>query len=698
MNFSIIENQANSLRTALRQPISPRKKIILILDFFYELKSNNNKLLQSTYHTEFFGYFKKLLKTVEPEGLHPARISQILDVLNDPEFSEILSNENDSENTNDPIIKNFYFYQKHICDHSAEERLSDEIYFPLIEKVDIPVEGDFGFLDSISVQIKKTQSPTKFLITPAWLETEEKFLFQLQNSLSSAIKIVKQNVKIKDDRWKIFIHFEKRYGEYIGNSFGLALTVKLVEEFLKYYDSKVKVAYATGIALTGGVEAEGNIISFSRELIELKTKIVFFSYARIFIVPESLKIYAKDIADNLKLEFPKRDLQIVGIEDIEDLFNRRNLVFIKRDNSALRTYKFVKKNWVTFILLVLFSLVLIYSGIIDFDDNPFYIKNEGNFALIQNKNGKTLHKIKAAANFDANELAGYAEETQMIVDIDADGDNEFLLTYIIDDENFTNTSRSAIRCFDKNANLIWSYIFDEPVYTIFENHTRTYNHYLIDTASIGREKFIFCFANNAPNYPSAIFKLNLKTGEKHPDVFRHSGHIGGAHIRNSTNDSDKVLTVLALNNGLERVVLFSIKLTELFGQSPAPESYKFLNTPIANFIEYVLIPNPDLVKYFNLRFASIGRNSLVFSKNSSMFEFATSTNEIGLNFTFDINLKLADMSFSDQLIMTRDSLVTKGLLSQTLTRTVEYRNWLMNQLKYWDGKKFISPEERFTMD
>ncbi|MBM3284089.1 hypothetical protein FJY90_07685 [Candidatus Gottesmanbacteria bacterium] len=128
----------------------------------------------------------------------------------------------------------------------------------------------------------------------------------------------------------VIVQIDKRVGFYVDNSLGIPLTIGIIEKLLELYNFAELVTIKSNIALTGGVDKDGNILPCSSEIIRRKVEIVFFSNCKTFIVPKEDELEAKTKADELKKEFPNRNLDIIGIETLSDLLNRRNLIDIRK--------------------------------------------------------------------------------------------------------------------------------------------------------------------------------------------------------------------------------------------------------------------------------------------------------------------------------------------------------------------------------
>ena len=100
-------------------------------------------------------------------------------------------------------------------------------------------------------------------------------------------------------------------------------------------------------------------------------------------------MWAEEKLKELKLLFPNRDLRIIGLSDLNDLLDRRQIVDVRKQKLIVRSGKFVKKNWISAVATVLLAILFGYLFVMDFDDNPeTYCFSDGNKLFVKNKNGK----------------------------------------------------------------------------------------------------------------------------------------------------------------------------------------------------------------------------------------------------------------------------------------------------------------------
>ncbi len=217
--------------------------------------------------------------------------------------------------------------------------------FPVSEiKHDNPELPRFTYLEKINVIISESSIANDFVIIPSGKDIEESIEDQIKISLDYAVSFVKKYIRKLNKHHKVIINFERRYGHYVGDSLGLILTLKFIEELLNYDNSVVQFRALPGTAYSGRFEIDGKTKSLSEESVIKKTEAVFFSGVAAFALPiENLETTQLKLSE-LKKKYPGRDLKLIGVEDIEDLIARRNLVAIKKRSIKERSVKFAKKN------------------------------------------------------------------------------------------------------------------------------------------------------------------------------------------------------------------------------------------------------------------------------------------------------------------------------------------------------------------
>jgi len=554
-----------------------------------------------------------------------------------------------------------------------------------------------GLLETISVHLRRTKETGKFIIVPSGKELEKRLMDQVKISWEAAIEKSKKYLRKKTDRLEVVIRFDKRLGYYTGDSLGTALAILFLEEILKFYNSPVIINKNSVVAITGGMDKDANILPVSEEIIKEKIEVVFYSGINLFVVPKPDEAAANEKLEDIKSQYPNRKLKLISVEDFDDVLNRRDIVEIRKQKIILRSAKFALKNWaaVLFLAMVIF---LVYVGrFYDFNTNPAILVNKGYWLSVQNKNGKELWSKEMNFNADKLLYGSYKKISQLIYDVDGDGNSEVLLANeFFDADNFE--LNHGISCYDSDMNRLWHYKFEKVVSTPSGSHNSQYLSYLIDIVKEGDEVILYSFAVNAPLYPSVIYKLNARTGEKLEGELWHYGHLAAGLIGDFDSNSEKELVMVGINNAFERCVLFSIDLKNLSGQSPYLSDNKFLEIGKANFNEYILLPKTDYSDYFRLRFNWVVRGDFGVERETKRFNFYTIEGEkfedlIAIGYYFNFELDEYTIYIGDAAQVKRDSLVARGEISGPYTTSPEFIQMLEDQIRYWDGKKFISFED-----
>jgi hypothetical protein len=573
---------------------------------------------------------------------------------------------------------------------------SNVLSFPVLESEENNNPIQTGFLETIKVEIKPTKDETNFYISPSGREIEKLIQEQIEISWDLSIKHLKIYVKKFAPHHDIFIHFESKLGHYTGNSLGAALSLVFLKELLSYYNAPVIFSFSGKVAVTGGVEKNENILEVSEEILEKKVTTVFFSTVQTFVVADSEKQTALEKLNELKQDYPNRNLKIIGVDDLDDLLARRNVVKIRRQKVSVRSARFAKKNWAAILFLTM-VLFLVYVGrFYDFDNNPAILINKGYWLSIQNKNGKELWKKRMGFSVDIEYKNQIVAVSQKIIDIDGDGSNEVLLT--TDDQTQYNPPKQPgrVACFSSEGNQVWEYYFRDTVLSVEMKHSSYYISHIIDTVTINETKAIVCFAANVL-YPSAVYFLDLKTGKRIGTTMWHTGHLHSGKIRDFNKDGKKELIMFGLNNSYKRVIAFSVDIDNIDGQLPSDGVRKFVELGNTMINAYVILPNTDYTLYLTSQYNRTLTGQLnVNEAGSGVFNYlmeGEAPNFKGILIKLDENLNVTKIDPSLEFEVARDSLVIKGVLEPPFTHTKEYQKILYDQIRYWDGEKFVTKEE-----
>ncbi len=686
MSISSAEQLRIELNQSLTEISSPREKVFVLASHFNSILGLKSQNLIDAYIPEHIELFINNLKKYDCFGIAPEYTSNLLQTIDELIAINLQGDISDQlKHQKLLIIQKLELLNKSLEGIESSGSKTGVITFPILEKESNRKYFGNGFLESISVHLKRTKEEQKFILVPSGEELEERLHRQLEDSWQIAVNKSQCYLRKKIENYEVIIEFDKKFGFIEGNSLGTALTISFLKEILSFYNSKISITPASSISFTGGMDEQGKVTNFSEVIIKQKTESIFYSDIELFIVPKNDEELANARLNELKEEFPKRDLRIIGIEDINDLLNRRNIVEIKKQLVIVRSGKFVKKNMVAFSLILIIAIMIYFAGWWDLDTNPSIVKNENEWVLVQNKNGKLLWKKKMG--FDVRDLsfAHMPSITHKIVDINSDGLNEVILAREIRNDNELISPNGRITCFSSEGDIIWENYFNDEIKSKDMIHSKDYFSFIIDTVKINKTKILMCFADNVL-YPGVVYFIDIKNGNRVGTTLWNYGHLHSGKIGDFNKDDRKELVMFGINNAFKRAIVFSIDIDKIEGQLPTDEKKGFIDIKPAKFNNYVLLPKTDYTESLTGNYNSTMWGYFLRNQDSTrIINFlmeGKASDPKGIMIELNGNLEVTKIDPSLEFEIARDSLVSKGIISKPYTNSEEYKKVLWDQIEY----------------
>lgn len=672
----------------------------LFVNYFETILSHNNPNIIEAFLKEFIADFITSIKKFDVWGVDPSftnRLNVILEKLSDLDCFEA-----DAQTLLKEIerIKNRYDKLLDILDDKEYKNgIEQKAYFPLIDKE--PIENIYGVIDSITVRISKCAENNKFIIVPSEKEIEKRIIEQCENSWKVALIQLSTYIKKPFLYHEIIISFDKKIGIYEGNSLGIALTLTMLEELLRFYNPEYIIKIKERSAFTGGVSENGRVLETGEEIIKQKVKAIFFSEINTFVLPKYEETYAQFALTQFKLVYPNRNLKLISAEDISDVINRRDVVDIKKQKFVVRSAKFVKKNWISAVATVLLAILFGYLFVIDFDDNPAILTTDGTTLFVKNKNSRVLWTLNVNLNVDILVHPDLIKNYAKIIDLNNDNENELLFIQTALDEGNVKQDKGTIICYDKYQKIKWRYNFQDTVYSERENLQPLYSSYLIDTATVENKKVIFFYANNSTSFSSAIFALDINTGKRIDNTQWNSGYTWDAMIIDFEGDGEKELVATGADNGLKDAVIWGMKLKNVNGYRPTTQNYMIYNFDETDLQFYIRIPNTDYDSLSGSRSAGMLPGTLAYDIVGNNIRFTAvstiypNTGQTINTFHYILNYKRMDFDIYivDEFSYKRDSLVTSRRLNPPYTDTKEYKEIIKNRILFWENGNWLKDNE-----
>jgi len=689
-----IETEKENINSFLDESFSNREKLIKLSNFFDKIISTGNTSLINAFLPEFIQQYTNLLSQYEPYYLSPSTSIKIIEIAN-----KIICFKN--EYLNVAVISNHIIkIEKKLkslenilngTNVSTQSRLT----FPVLENYSQSLERySFGLLESLTIQIRKSKSETKFLVIPSESHLEQKITMQINDSWANAIDYLRNNkIKILHKHYEVLIAFDQKEGIIIGNSLGVVLTIAFIEELLKYYNTSLVIDAKDNIAITGGLDENGKIINASREIIRIKTETIFYSAIQTFCVPKVNELTAEEKLEELKKEYPNRNLEIVGLTSLNDLLNRRNIVEISKQKLIVKTGKFIKKNWLSAVTTLLLSILFAYLFVMDFDDNPNSYSLDGRKVYIKNKKGRILWEQPLNTSNEVLQNPVVQAGQIRIINVDNDKMNEVLFIPTSSDDVKRIEGGTELICFTYDQKIKWRYSFYDKIHSIREDIDTIYSIRLFDTLTVEKSKRLFLLVNNIHSFPSAIISLDLNTGKRLNGTIWMSGATGAGLIKDINNDNQPDIIALGWDNGYEDICLFGFELNNNEVVRPSTKTYQILDYPIATHLFCVRVPKTDFDNYYEHRTPGLGSDLLYNNYEPSVNFMVGSVSDkttAGYGISFDKNFLVKRINIANDFRVRRDTLVAHGKLKPPYTDTEEYKEIIKDNILYWKDGKWVN--------
>lgn len=224
-----------------------------------------------------------------------------------------------------------------------------------------------------------------------------------------------------------------------------------------------------------------------------------------------------------------------------------------------------------------------------------------------------------------------------------------------------------------------------------------YNIAIIDTLTVNKNKCLFLFTTSTNQFSSAIYRIDLRNGERLPGTMWCSGHTVGAIIKDIDNDGERDILAIGVDNGFEDIVVFGFGIDSLTRVRPSTKEYTIKNFPMAELKNFIRLRKTDYDNYLYMRMPAIDAGSLFDNVAENKYMFATATNDpetqCHLWIKLDYNLKDCDVIVDNRYRVIRDSLVAKGKLYTPYTDTKEWIEAYKSKILYWKDGKWVKRAE-----
>ncbi len=189
-------------------------------------------------------------------------------------------------------------------------------------------------------------------------------LKETPKEISTAANVLIKHISGKSvpPKTKRTLRFQNVRGIYKGSSLGVGSTIIASCNYFNYINSKRRYKISNAAAFTGVVNKDGKVLKVSGESIKDKVEAAFFSWVKYCVVPKENYNDAISTSEELKKIYPTKELEVIGIETVEEVFNHPEIVQIETlgtfeyTRSAIERNKF-KSTAALIVMLVLLTLI-----------------------------------------------------------------------------------------------------------------------------------------------------------------------------------------------------------------------------------------------------------------------------------------------------------------------------------------------------
>jgi hypothetical protein len=514
------------------------------------------------------------------------------------------------------------------------------------------------------------------------------------------------------------IKFDNRYALHEGSSANAAIAASVYCNILNRFGQRTTYRLSPGIAITGNLNEEGNIVSVDQQTLEQKVRAVFFSYLNILVVPKQQLHHAEYIAERLAEYYPERKITIIGIRHLRDIFYDRRLTERETVNRTLFIGKRLlsRKNLVASLVSILILLIviarLLYGPL---DQNPVYGEYQGESLVIFNGSHQVIDRIpvnRAVISMQESitQRSGETGNLVTFTDITDDGRNEVIWVDEVAGEEITTW---VIYCKSiRRDDIIWSY----PVYGNLKFPNKPYadgdryivNKLLVDDFDATGKPALIVLAAHHHFFPGLVLRLDPGTGER-IGHYVHTGRLLSAFTADITGNGRKELIAGGVNNAFEEAVIVVLDVDLLDGHSPLQGEYMVEGYTPAREIGYVRIPrtivgqrlrhktryNFPSAMFHNPEARQFKIETIEFQDQSAQETLLTaSTAKYYVTFDYDLNVKM--VGTADGYDVMARLLWEEG----NIEAVPDYNYFLeyAKTFKYWNGSDWQNEPVINTID
>lgn len=486
-----------------------------------------------------------------------------------------------------------------------------------------------------------------------------------------------------------------------GVSSGLAIASILYCAILKASGQRTQYRLKPLCAFTGCLDSSGTVRPVDDTTLERKVEAVFFSLTTVLVLPAQQMNVARACVERLRTVYPRRELTIIGLDHLRDVFFDRRLserVSLSATRYAL-SYLWRKRHMASLGIVVLLLAVIARMMYGPIDRNAVAADFDATHILVQNREGETIEKIEAGprtvASFVSHEPGDPNQSSVVFADVNGDGSNEVIWTQ--QQESSTEEFTTIVCRSIDPGKTVWSVPLKRSL--LFPNSTDASgsgyytNFILADDVDADGVPDLFTVAGLHESFPQLLLRLESQTGR----IVGEYLHIGGLHVVKAVDldrDGIKELITFGINNAYRSGCLAVLDPRYMSGHSPLTREYAVAEYPPGLERAYLRFPRsivstsfPTMAKYNNVSDVAIQEEDRLLRANVIEFTIHDPHGGVALAgimfWQLGFDLAVRDIGSSDGFDVLYDHLVTQGNIPDV--PRAQYLRGLKSGLRYWNG-------------
>ena len=326
------------------------------------------------------------------------------------------------------------------------------------------------------------------------------------------------------------------------------------------------------------------------------------------------------------------------------------------------------------------------------DMNPTLAEFKGEMMIVENKYGENIDEIKLGLNI-ATRYKDERRKLCVFFDVDNDGVNEIIWSHAPESKTGTiQRDASIVSCKSiKNNYVLWSDTLEVKLDfpTKNEHYLKNFIVQDIKVGSFDQDKYpkVYILANHNAMFPSAIIKLDARTGTK-IGSYTHTGQLRQMKAADLNGDGNMKLILAGINNAYKNVSIIILDPRFISGCCPTTDNYRPADFQQAKEIAYIRIPKTIVGENVSTNTEWNSINNFEFFEDSKTFRIdvedaSISTGSLTVQYLFNFDLSIQNIQTGDSYDMEAKKLFNNGKIKTY--PGAKYFEEFKKKIMYWDG-------------